>query len=190
MTKKALVIVDVQDDFCSSGGYPVPEGEKVIGPLNKILAFARKNNWPIFASRDWHAKELFVGKESKTHCIQNTEGAKYHPDLDIGTDVTIISKGSTDLSNKHYSAFQGDEISLDDLLKQSAVEEVYIGGLATDYCVRSTALDSVNFGYTTFLLGDACRAINRNPGDEEKALSEMKNAGVIITNTEEIIKNL
>ena len=128
---KALLIVDVQNDFSPAGGYPVPKGDEVVKPLNRMLSYARTNNWVIVASRDWHTKELFIGIESKTHCIQNTEGAKYHPDLGIKEDVLVISKGSSDLSDKHYSAFRGDEISLNKVLKEKGVDTIYIGGLAT-----------------------------------------------------------
>lgn len=182
---KALLIVDVQNDFCH-GLYPVPGGDSVVKPINKVLDYARKQGWKIFASRDWHPNYLFKGIEKKTHCVIGSEGAKYHKDLNIQNDVTVISKGK-ELSEKHYSAFNGDDVSLEEKLRENKTEEIYMAGLATDYCVVRSALDSVKKGFKTFVFIDGCRAINEDKG--KKAIEEMKLAGISITDSESIVSN-
>jgi len=180
--KTALIIVDTQNDFCPGGGYPVPDGDKIIQPLNKILAYARKNGWLIVASKDWHTRELFED-ESKIHCIQNTEGAKHHKDLNIRGNEVIVTKGAHDLGLRHYSAFNGDEILLNDLFQEKGIEQVYIGGLAYDYCVKNTALDSTKYGYKTIVLTDATKAVKNNPAQIAEIESELKQAGVLLSTT-------
>lgn len=193
MAKKALLIVDVQNDFCPGGALAVTDGDKVVDSLNAMLIHADQNNWLVIASRDWHPA---VAKHFKdyggiwpTHCVQNTPGAAFHPNLAIVTDKdTIISK-ATQPDEDGYSAFEGktkDGKNLADFLKESEVAEIYIGGLATDYCVKASAIDAAKNGFKTFLLLDACRAVNIQPDDGDKALETMKNAGVIITTMEEV----
>lgn len=152
---KALIIVDVQNDFCNG----IPGGSTVVKPLNEIIKFAKKNNWIIVASRDWHPENTLTMKNRKAHCIRNSVGAKFHPDLLIDKNVTIISKGEFDLSDKNYSAFNGDNLSLNKFLGDNNVETVYVAGLATDYCVRNTAIDSVKNGFNTYVVWDASRGV-------------------------------
>ncbi len=186
--KKALIVVDTQNDFCPGGGFPVPDGDKIIKPLNKVLSFARRNNWKMFASRDWHSPDLFSENDCDKHCIQNTKGAKFHPGLNIKNDVTIISKGANDHGEEHWSAFNGDELSLDKLLRKSGVEEIYIGGLALDYCVKTTALEAIKKGYRTFIMLDATKAINNKPESIKKLRREMEKQGIQFIRTSDIIK--
>lgn len=190
MGTKALLIVDTQIDFCPGGGYPVSEGNKIVVPLNKMLVYARKNGWKIFASRDWHSAKLFSKDDCSTHCVQRTEGAKFHPNLDIGDDVMIISKGANDLSDRHYSAFNGDEIILDTLLRENGINEIYIGGLALDYCVKNTAIDSVKKGYRTIVMLDATKAVKNKESDIEAVVERMKKEGIeFITTSEFLARN-
>jgi len=168
--KNALVVEDVQNDFMPGGGYPVPKGDEVIGPINRLIRHARKNGWLLVFSRDWHP-------EGMDHCVKNTEGAKFHHDLSVQPKDIIISKGE-DTSDKHYSAFNGDNISLLELLKKNNITNVYIAGLATDYCVLHTALDSVNNGFNTTVIIDACRAVNKNGVTEKEALNNMESSGI------------
>lgn len=140
-SNKALLIVDTQNDFCPDGSYPVPNGDEVVQPLNDALVFARANSWKIYASRDWHPESIFEGNMSKAHCLQGTKGAKYHPLLNIKDDVEIISKGKN-LSKDHYSAFNGDDKSLKEIMENDGITEVYIGGLTLEYCVKATAIDA------------------------------------------------
>ncbi len=188
MKTKALLIVDTQIDFCPGGGFPVPKGDQIVVPLNKMLAYARKNGWKLFASRDWHSAKLFLKDDCSKHCVQGTEGAKFHPNLDIGVDVVIISKGANDLSDRHYSAFNGDEIVLDKLLRKNGVDEIYIGGLALDYCVKNTAIDSVKKGYQTTVLLDATKAVKNKDSDIKTVVDRMKKEGIEFITTSEFLK--
>lgn len=203
MFKKALLIIDVQNDFCPGGALAVPNGDQVIEPLNKMVEYATESanraDWVIFASRDWHPRKTKHFKKWggtwPIHCVANTPGAEFHPELKIEFPefgVIDISKG-TRPDEDGYSAFEGetspnDRFSLETCLRYFKVKETYIGGLATDYCVKATALDSVNKSFKTHLLIDACRAVNVNPGDELRALSDMANAGVEFTTTDEVIR--
>ena len=193
MTSKALLIVDVQKDFCPGGSLAVPDGDAVVKPINAMIEYARKNGWLIVASRDWHPAVTNHFKDYggiwPVHCAQNTPGAEFHPNLD-GADAIVVSKG-TCVDEDGYSAFDGHTDGgeeLADYLKRHGVDEIYLGGLATDYCVKFTALDAVapRHDFTTALLLDACRAVNVNPGDGGKAVEEMRNAGVLISTTAEV----
>ena len=186
-------MVDVQNDFCPGGSLAVPDGDAVVAPLNHMVDFARKNGWSIFASRDWHPAITThfaqYGGKWPVHCVQNTHGAEFHPNLDV-KDATILSKGMYD-GQDGYSAMWGAC-----LIKQDALVNIveskttfYIGGLATDYCVKATALDAKYLGFNVVFLADACRAVNINPGDGTSALQEMKSAGVVITMTDEVIND-
>ena len=179
---KALLIVDAQNDFFPGGSYPVPSGDEVIKPLNYALEFGRKHGWKLYASRDWHPKSGFKDM-SKAHCVQETKGAKYHPLLEIRDDVEIISKGE-DLSKANYSAFNGDDKSLKEIMDKEKIEEIYIGGLALEYCVKATAIDSARFGFKTFVFEDAVRHINEDKA--KSAIGELKQAGITFIRTTDL----
>ncbi|MDA2922744.1 nicotinamidase [Patescibacteria group bacterium AH-259-L07] len=191
MNKKALIIVDVQNDFCPGGSLPVPQGNEVVGPLNRMVEYAKSHGWLIVASRDWHPAvtshfETYGGMWP-VHCVLDTKGAEFHRDLEVD-DVTIVSK-ATEPDEDGYSAFDGhtkDGQALGTFLKSHGVEELYVGGLATDYCVKATALDSVKYGFRTFLLSDAIRGVDRESGDSDHAIGEMKQAGVSVITTREV----
>ncbi|OGN08952.1 MAG: hypothetical protein A3J46_05670 [Candidatus Yanofskybacteria bacterium RIFCSPHIGHO2_02_FULL_41_11] len=198
--KKALLIVDVQNDFCPGGALAVPDGDQVIEPLNRVIVLrAIISDWLVIPSRDWHPADHCSFKEQgglwPPHCVQGTVGASFHPNLLLllSSIERGIRKGFRQ-DEDSYSAFDGSMAldwdkftSLEKFLRQKEVTEVYIGGLATDYCVKATALDAVKKGFKTFLLLDACRAVNVNPGDGDSAVDEMSEAGVIITNTVMVI---
>lgn len=198
MKKKALLLVDLQKDFCPGGALAVENGDAVVAPLIKVAAFAKSRGWPLFASRDWHPRNTRhfaeFGGTWPVHCVQHSEGAKFHPQMEAclaAGQAVIISTGA-EPTEDGYSAFDGRSPSgklLDDTLKAHGIEALYLGGLATDYCVKASAIDAARKGYQTFLLLDACRAVNLNPGDGEKAVEEMKHAGVIITSSEEVLKS-
>ena len=180
MKRKAIIIVDVQNDFCAGGALAVPQGDEVVPYLNRMISHAMANNWLIILSLDWHSDD-FDGWPA--HCVKNTKGAEFHPDLIIADHFIIIYKNGCSV----FGGFTDKGQALEEILKSSDVGESYIGGLATDYCDKATAVDSANKGFKTFLLLDACRAVNLNPDDEDKAIEEMKSAGVIITTTKEIL---
>lgn len=181
--KEALLIVDVQNDFCPGGSLAIKEGNQVVPPLNELSRFIRERGGIVFASRDWHPKQTrhfsTGGGVWPVHCVQNTEGGAFHPHLNLDGAI-IISKGM-DPEDDAYSPFQGktdQEETLDGLLV--GVDTLYIGGLATDYCVKAAVLDARKKGITTVLVYDACRAVELNAGDEQKALDEMTTAGAEI----------
>jgi len=197
--KSALIIVDVQNDFCPGGKLAVPHGNEVVNPIEKMAVYALRHGWKIFASRDWHPEDTThfskYGGAWPEHCVQHTPGADFHHGL-LRTKimiildlVTVISKGMRKDENA-YSAFEGrDEHGklLEERLKEYEVEKIYIAGLATDYCVKATALDAKRNNYETCLLLNACRAVNLELQDGEKAVEEMRQVGVIITSTDEIL---
>ena len=187
MADKALLIVDMQKDFCPGGSLAVKDCSKVIKNINTYIEKFKEKGLPIFASRDWHPAESshfkkFGGKWPE-HCIQNTEGAEFHPDLNLPPETIIISKGIYE-GEDGYSAFEGRDDKgrlLDTILKDIEVKELYICGLATDYCVKSSSLDAIN-DYKVFLLEDAIEGVDVNYGDSQKAINEMKKKGVTLIN--------
>lgn len=190
--KKALLIVDVQNDFCPGGALAVPEGDKVVPILNKYTMIFSREKWPIFASRDWHPKESKhfkkFGGPWPEHCIQNTRGARLHPDLRLPRKTILLSKGM-DPDKDSYSAFQAVDskgTDFSELLKMSGIKELLVGGLATDYCVKSSVLDALRFGFKVKLLIDAIKGVNIKPEDSEQAIKEMVRGGAGEVTLEEL----
>jgi nicotinamidase/pyrazinamidase len=175
--KRALIVVDVQNDFCPGGSLAVAHGDEVVAPLNKLITEFLENGEPVFKSRDWHPAltKHFAdyGGTWPVHCVQNTKGAEFHPDLFDDMHIRTVSKGLGD--KDCYSAF--DETDLDLQLRRLGIEEVWVGGLATDYCVKHTVLDALRQGYRVKALADAMRAVDVKPGDGERAIEEMRQAG-------------
>ena len=180
VSKQALIVVDVQNDFCPGGTLAVPRGDEVIEPLNELIdEFLERGN-PVYKSRDWHPPSTkhfeAYGGTWPVHCVQNTKGAEFHPALRDDPRITVISKGLGD--KDCYSAF--DETNLASKLREQNVEEVVVGGLATDYCVKNTVLDALKKGFKVKALKDAMRAVELQPGDGERAIEEMRAAGAEI----------
>jgi nicotinamidase/pyrazinamidase len=187
----ALIVVDVQNDFCSGGSLAVPDGDAVVPIINEYIARATDAAIPIFASRDWHppVTRHFVaqGGQWPPHCVQGTQGAEFHPDLRLPPGTVIVSAGIGP-EDEGYSAFDGElpgGQSLADALRARSIEHVYVGGLATDYCVRATVLDALKGGFAASLLADASRAVDVKPGDGERATNEMLAAGAELQNLDE-----
>lgn len=181
--RRALLVVDVQRDFCPRGALGVRGGDKVIPVLNKYIDYFRKNKLPVFLSRDWHPKKTShfkkFGGDWPAHCIQDTKGAEFHAKLKIPKEAFLIYKGMVP-DKDSYSAFQAEDKyrnSLGNLLKILKVEELYIAGLATDYCVRFSARDAIKQGYKVRILTDAIKGVNFKPGDSKKTLNEMREEG-------------
>ena len=182
-SKDALIIVDVQVDFCPGGALAVNDGDHVVPVLNRYIERFHQCNSPIFATRDWHPA---VTKHFKAyggvwpaHCVQNTEGGAFHTKLALDREVIIISKG-TSADSDSYSGFDGTDqrgISLGDCLRQGGVEHIHVGGLATDYCVKHTVLDGLKLGYKVSLLEDAIRGVDLVAGDCARAIAAMVQAG-------------
>src|SRR3989440_9192979 len=179
--QKALIVVDVQNDFCPGGSLAVANGDEVIAPLNKLMKAFLDRGEPVFKTRDWHpatAKHFAAyGGVWPVHCVQRTRGAEFHPELFDDPRIAIISKG-IDESADGYSGFDGTNLA--QILREQGIEEVWVGGLATDYCVKHTVLDAIRKGFRVNALADAMRAVNVSPCDGAQAINEMRDAGAEI----------
>jgi nicotinamidase/pyrazinamidase len=182
-SKKALLIVDVQNDFCPGGALGVPEGDKIIPAINKYIKIFAKKKLPIFTTRDWHPAKTKHFKDFggvwPAHCVHNTTGAAFHPKLKLPKAVILLYKGM-DPAKDSYSVFQAEDTSgtsFLNLLKILRINELYIGGLATDYCVKFSAFDALKNGFKVKLLMDAIKGVNLKPDDSEKAIKEMVRKG-------------
>ncbi len=190
--KSALLVVDVQNDFCPGGALQVPDGDRVVEPINRAVQRFVAAGLPVLASRDWHlpVSRHFrnMGGSWPVHCLQGTEGAAFHPALRLPGDTLVISKG-TDPEMDGYSAFEGvadDGRSLKSLLESLGVQYLFIAGLATDYCVLFTALEAQRSGLTVTVLTDAVAGVDVLPGDSVRALEEMASAGVRLIVVDEL----
>ena len=188
----ALLIVDVQNDFCPNGALHVPDGDRVVAPINRAIERFRVEGLPILASRDWHPPVTRHFQEHggrwPAHCIQETTGAAFHPELRLSPDVVILSKG-TDPDRDSYSAFDGMTVDgklLEELLEEGGIEHLYIVGLATDYCVKATALEGLLLGKKVTILTDAIAGVDLEPGDSDRALAAIRQAGGEFLRVEEL----
>ena len=188
----ALLIVDVQNDFCPNGALHVPDGDRVVAPINRAIDRFRAEGLPVLASRDWHPPVTRhfqeYGGTWPVHCVRETTGAAFHPDLQLPPDVVILSKG-TDPDRDSYSAFDGasvDGILLEELLETREIDHLYIGGLATDYCVKATALEGLLLGKKVTILTDAIAGVDLEPGDSDRALAAIRQAGGEFIRLEEL----
>lgn len=182
----ALLVVDVQNDFCPGGALPVAEGDAVIPILNDWIAAAVDAGVPVIASRDWHPADHVSfqdrGGRWPAHCIQGTTGAAFRDDLRLPPTTMIVTKGD-DAKEDAYSAFQGTE--LDRQLRELGVNRLWVGGLALDYCVKASALDAAAMGNVeVVVIFAATRAVNIDPGDGDSALAELRAAGVRVIEEE------
>src|ERR671919_446420 len=183
--KDALIIVDVQNDFCPGGALAVSGGDEVVAVLNRVIERFAEAGLPIFATRDWHPKKTSHFKTHgglwPAHCVQGTKGAEFHAALKLGNDAVVVSKGMAP-DEDSYSGFQATDASgtpLAELLRLKEVGRIFVGGLATDYCVKHTVLDGLAEGFEIVLLADAIRAVNLKPDDGESAIDEMVRAGAV-----------
>jgi nicotinamidase/pyrazinamidase len=191
----ALLVVDVQNDFCPGGALAVRGGESVVAPLNRAIAWTHAHGGRVYASRDWHVPDAShfnaYGGVWPVHCVQQTPGAAFHPALRLPDDATIVTKGDSPASDG-YSAFEGHTptgASLVHDLREKGVTDLYVGGLATDYCVRHSVLDALKTGLDVTVLTDAVAGVDVNPGDSEKALEEMRAAGAKFALTEDVVRS-
>jgi nicotinamidase/pyrazinamidase len=179
-TDSALIVVDVQNDFCPGGSLPVPGGDRVVPVLNEYASRFSAAGAVIIATRDWHPPNHSSFKPYggiwPFHCIQDTPGAAFHPLLRLPAGTEIISKGLNP-DQDAYSGFQDTAMAV--LLKKRNVRTVFVGGLATDYCVKSTLLDAIKSGFMAVFLVDGSRGVDVKPGDSRLAVEEMLKAGAI-----------
>jgi len=189
----ALLIVDIQNDFCQGGALPVPDGDRVVEPLNRAAERFAAAGLPVLATRDWHPPITRHFREHgglwPPHCVQGSAGAAFHPDLRLPEGTLVISKG-IDPERDSYSAFEAvtdDGRSLSEYLAAEAVRHIYIGGLTTDYCVRFTALEALQAGFEVTVLTDVVAGVDVNPGDSARAMEEMGRAGARFSTVEELL---
>lgn len=182
-SKQALIVIDVQNDFCPGGTLAVPHGDEVVAPLNQQIEKFLARGEPVYKTRDWHPPTTkhfaAYGGTWPVHCVQNTHGAQFHPALKDDARIHIISKGLGDIDG--YSAFDKTELAAN--LHQQGVQELVVGGLATDYCVKNTVLDALKMGFKVKAIENAMRAVDLEPGDGERAIEEMRAAGAEIIST-------
>ena len=178
--RRALIVVDVQNDFCPGGALAVPAGDEVVAPLNNLIEEFLSRGEPVYKSRDWHPSKTkhfaAYGGTWPVHCVQGTQGAEFHPELIDDPRIRVISKGMGDEDN--YSAFDGTDLA--ERLRERNIEEVWVGGLATDYCVKNTVLDALREGFKVKAVKSAMRPVEVQPGDGERAIDEMKRGGAEI----------
>jgi nicotinamidase/pyrazinamidase len=183
----ALIIVDVQRDFLPGGPLPVPDGDAIIGKLNRCARVFESNYLPVFATRDWHPPDHCSFRENggpwPPHCVAGSPGAQWPTALELPPSRQIISKG-TRADTEAYSAFQGTDLAA--RLRELGCKRIVVGGLATDYCVRATALDALREGFEVLVLEDAIRAVNVHLGDGTRALEELATRGARLIRSEEL----
>jgi len=183
-SKQALIVVDVQNDFCPGGTLAVAHGDEVVAPLNELIDEFLERGDPVYKSRDWHPPQTkhfqAYGGTWPVHCVQNTQGAEFHPQLKDDPRIRVISKGLGDTDC--YSAF--DETDLAAQLRDQGVKELVVGGLATDYCVKETVLAGIKEGFKVKAVENAMRAVDLQPGDGERAIQQMREAGAENVNTD------
>jgi nicotinamidase/pyrazinamidase len=174
---EGLIVVDVQNDFCAGGALPVDDGDAVVEPINRLAAGIPF----VVATRDWHAPDHHSFRDQAgpwpVHCVRETGGAQLHPRLHTSELDAVVDKGHQP-GREGYSGFEGTE--LERLLRDQGVDTVHVGGLALDYCVKETALDARRLGFDVVLHLEATRAIDARPGDAERALQQLREAGVEI----------
>ncbi|NMC20892.1 MAG: bifunctional nicotinamidase/pyrazinamidase [Thermogutta sp.] len=204
--KPALIVVDVQNDFCPGGALAVPQGDEIVPVVNRLA-----ERFPIVvATQDWHPADhvsfaanhpgkqpgdVIVWEDGPqilwpVHCVQDSAGAAFHPQLNAGRFARVFRKG-TDPRIDSYSGFFDNRrrhaTGLHEFLRQSGVNQVYVCGLATDYCVKWTVLDALALGYRTAVIRDACRGVGLQPGDVEKAFREMAAAGAELVDSHAVL---
>jgi len=203
---KTLIVVDVQNDFLPQGSLAVQDGDQIVPNVNKLMDKFDL----VVATQDWHPKEhgSFASNHKNRkpgeqielfglnqvlwpdHCVQGTNGAEFSSELNTSGIDHVIQKG-TDILVDSYSGFfdngKKKETQLNEFLKSKQVEMVFIVGLATDYCVKYTALDAAELGYRVFVVPDATKAVNINEGDYDRAIEEMKLAGIGMINSKELL---
>jgi nicotinamidase/pyrazinamidase len=191
VAKRALIVVDVQVDFCPGGALPVKGGDEVVPGLNKAIDAFERSGLPIFFTRDWHPLRHISfksrGGQWPPHCVQDSSGAEFHPKLRIPSTAVIISKGD-DVDSEAYSGFQGTD--LEGRLREAGAGEIFLGGLTTDYCVRQSTLDALKAGFEVSVLEDCIRAVDLKPGDGDRSIADMLKAGARFTTSVEVVRML
>jgi nicotinamidase/pyrazinamidase len=189
--KQALIVVDIQRDFCPGGALPVTDGDKIIPAVNELVHVFEKAGLPVFFTRDWHPRNHVsfkaYGGPWPPHCIQNTPGASFHPSLAIPSEAKVIDKGTLQAEDA-YSGFQGTDLA--HKLRDLHVKQIYVAGLATDYCVKNTVLDGAAKGFETYVITDCVKGVNVKRTDSANALGTMLSQGAVQTTSGRLLKSL
>ena len=190
--KAALLIVDVQNDFCPGGALQITDGDRVVEPINRAAQLFAAAGLPVLASRDWHPPDTrhfrAFGGVWPVHCVQGTSGAAFHPALRLPGGTVVLSKG-IDPELDGYSAFEGvtvDGRMLAELLRELQVRKLYISGLATDYCVLCTTREALRSGFEVTVLTDAVAGVDIVPGASADAIEDMEKAGARLATVERL----
>ena len=186
----ALILVDIQNDFCPGGALAVKDGDKIVEPVNRLIS-----RFPlVISTQDWHPANHISFKQQggpwPTHCVQGTAGAELRADLDTTKIVHYFRKASSP-NKDDYSEFAGKDDqgrSLNELLKSKGVKILYVVGLATDYCVLETVMDGLKHGYEVYAVTDAMRAVDVAPDDGSKALQKMERNGAHLITSDQVLK--
>ncbi len=201
----ALILVDLQNDFCPGGALPVPDGDRVVPVVNRLLPRFDL----VVATQDWHPPDhgsfaanhpgrkvgevIDLGGLAQVlwpvHCVQNTPGAEFHPGLDRRRIERVFRKGTDPAIDSYSGLFDNGRrkaTGLDDFLRERQVADVFVCGLATDYCVKATAMDAAALGFRTHLIEDACRGVDLQPGDTAGAIAAMRAAGVAVVGSADV----
>ena len=176
---RALLVVDVQNDFCPGGALAVPEGDRVVPVINDLMA----DFDTVLASKDWHPEDSVHFDNWPKHCLKDTKGAEFHPDLKIDKIDRVFLKGTKDRDDG-YSAFEATNLDLADYLNKKGVDDIFISGLAIEYCVKETALAAAKKGFDVYVIKEAVAGIDED--DVKAAFKEMKEAGVQLISVDEV----
>jgi nicotinamidase/pyrazinamidase len=209
LARTALLIIDVQNDFCTGGALAVGDGETVVAPLNALAEYCAAHGGRVIATADWHprghvsfasghsiiASDLVGDRANKRaiwpdHCVQGSKGAQFHESLNLNPVQLIIRKGFRQYLDSYSAFFENDRATstgLDGYLKALDVTSVLIGGLATDYCVLYSALDAARLGYRVIVLIDAVKAVNIPVGSEQAAFTAMREVGIVFAGTKDLM---
>ena len=186
--RDALIIVDVQNDFCPGGALPVLTGMDVASTMSMLANTFRGRGARVYATQDWHPAGHSSFKEQggpwPAHCVQDTGGADFHPAMVLPAGVTIIRKGTSPGADA-YSGFIDSDLNTQ--LRDAGVTRVFVGGLATDYCVLHTVLDAIGRGFETTVVSDAIGAVDVEPGDGDRAVARMAEAGAHFAGSMELL---
>lgn len=178
---KALLIVDVQNDFCPGGALGVKDGDQIIPVINNIID---KFDF-VITSQDWHPTDTVHFEKWPVHCVANQKGSEFHPDLNIDKVDLKLLKGTANRDDG-YSAFEATNASLTKYIKENHITYLYICGIATDYCVKASVLDALELGIHTAVITDAIAAVNLKPGDDKKTLDELYKSGATLIESADI----
>jgi len=189
--KDALIIVDMQNDFMPGGALPVNNALSIIPRINEYIELFKRAGALIIATRDWHPPNHISfsnrGGPWPPHCVQGSKGAEFHPSLLLPGEAILVSKGYKE-DREAYSGFE--DTALHQILISRGVKRLFICGVATDYCVKATALDAINLGYTVFILEDAIRGVDIPKGSVDRAINEMLNQGCILITINDIVNEI